>query len=304
MTAPPEFRVDPVRVRVPATSANLGPGFDSFGLALTLADEVVVQARPGPLAVEVSGEGAATVARDEAHLVVSALRATFDRLGGQPSGLAVRCANAVPHGRGLGSSSAAIVAGVVAARALALDGRDRLDDAALLALAAELEGHPDNVAPCLAGGLTLAWTEPAGARAIRLDVHPDIWPVVFVPAGELATARARGLLPATVPHADAAANAARAGLLVEALTRRPDLLLVATEDRLHQEQRRPAMPDSLTLMHDLRAAGVPATVSGAGPSVLALASPTTAAAAAGQAGPGWRVERLDVDACGACVLEG
>jgi homoserine kinase len=194
----------------------------------------------------------------------------------------------------LGSSSAAIVAGIVAARALCTDGTARIDDDGLLRLANEIEGHPDNVAAALAGGFTLAWTEPEGARLVRLDPSPAIAPVVFVPDTELSTRKARGLLPKTVPHADAAANAARAALLVEALTRRPDLLLVATEDRLHQDYRGPAMPASLDLVKRLRADGVPATVSGAGPTVMALATQDTADQVAGMGGDGWRVHRLAV----------
>lgn len=298
MTAP-EFRADAVRVRVPASSANLGPGFDSFGLALSLYDEVVVQATDGGLDLSVSGEGAGTVRRDRRHLVVRSMTECFTRLGGAPAGLRVSCTNRVPHGRGLGSSSAAIVAGVVGARALCLDGPQRLDARALLELATQIEGHPDNVAAALAGGFTLAWTEPGGPRLIRLDPAPGIVPVVFVPATELSTRKARGLLPSTVPHADAAANAARAALLVEALTRSPDLLLVATEDRLHQDYRAPAMPASLDLMHALRAEAIPATVSGAGPTVLALCSEATAEAATTLADAGWRVHRLAVDAGGA-----
>jgi homoserine kinase len=298
----PEFRPDAVRVRVPASSANLGPGFDCFGLALTLHDVVEAQVIPDGLELSVQGEGAHTVSRDTRHLVVRSMHECFTRLGGAPGGLRVSCTNAIPHGRGLGSSSAAIVAGIVAARALCVDGPARIDDDGLLRLATEIEGHPDNVAAALAGGFTLAWTEPEGARLLRLEPSPAIVPVVFVPATELSTRKARGLLPKTVPHADAAANAARAALLVEALTRDPGLLLVATEDRLHQDYRGPAMPGSLDLVKRLRADGVPATVSGAGPTVLALATHDTADQIAGMADEGWRVHRLAVDTSGATVL--
>lgn len=298
----PDFRADPVRVRSPATSANLGPGFDAFGLALGLHDEVVVRVADAGLTVDVAGEGAADVARDAGNLVVSALRAAFDRLGGQPRGLEVVCVNRVPHGRGLGSSAAAICAGVVAARALTLGGDQLLDDGAALALATELEGHPDNVAACLYGGFTVAWTTPAGPRAIRLDPAAAVVPVVFVPTAQVATATARGLLPATVPHADAAVNAGRAALLVEALTRRPELLLDATEDRLHQPYRAAAMPASAALVGTLRRAGIPAVVSGAGPSVLALASVDTVAAAEAHVPTGWTLLRLPSAVSGASVL--
>lgn len=296
------FRAEPVRVRVPASSANLGPGFDCFGLALSLHDVVEAQVIGGGLELSVDGEGAHTVSRDARHLVVRSMTECFARLGVSPPGLRVACTNAIPHGRGLGSSSAAIVAGIVAARALCVDGERRLDDAALLRLATELEGHPDNVAAALAGGFTLAWTEPEGARLIRLEPSPRIAPLAFVPDTELSTRKARGLLPRTVPHADAAANAARAALLVEALTRSPELLLVATEDRLHQDYRGPAMPASLDLIKRLRADGVAATVSGAGPTVLALVTDDDAARVGGLAGEGWRVHHLRVDPAGATVL--
>lgn len=298
----PSYRAESVRVRVPASSANLGPGFDCFGLALSLHDVVEVQVIDDGLELSVEGEGAHTVRRDTRHLVVRSMSECFARLGGAPPGLRVACTNAIPHGRGLGSSSAAIVAGIVAARALCRDGADRLDDAALLRLATELEGHPDNVAAALAGGFTLAWTEPEGARLLRLEPSPRIAPVVFVPDTELSTRKARGLLPKTVPHADAAANAARAALLVHAITHDPDLLLVATEDRLHQDYRGPAMPASLDLIKRLRGEGVPATVSGAGPTVLALATTETVERVADSAGEGWRVHRLSVDPVGATVL--
>lgn len=258
-----------VRVTIPATSANLGPGFDTLGLALQWHDVVEAELRPSGLEVTIDGAGAGDVPQDERHLVVRAMRATFEELGGQPPGLVVRCMNTVPHGRGLGSSAAAIVAGVLAARALAGGG---LDDEAALALAARLEGHPDNVAPCLLGGLTIAWTSGGAARAVKLEVHPDVQPVVCVPEGHLATEAARGLLPDVVPHGDAARTAGRAALLVEALTRRPDLLLDATEDALHQPYRAAAMPATMALVADLRARGLPAVVSGAGPSVLVLAT--------------------------------
>ncbi|MDX3073232.1 homoserine kinase [Streptomyces sp. NPDC088354] len=300
--AGPAFRAAAVRVRVPATSANLGPGFDAFGLALGLYDDVVVRVADSGLHVDIAGEGAQTLSRDENHLVVRSLRTAFDLLGGQPRGLEVVCANRIPHGRGLGSSSAAICAGIMAARAVTIGGQDRLDEAAVLELANEIEGHPDNVAACLLGGFTLAWTESGSAHAVRMDPVESVVPVVFVPSRPLLTETARGLLPRTVPHVDAAANAGRAALLVEALTRRPELLLPATEDRLHQEYRAPAMPESVALVNLLRAEGVPAVISGAGPTVLALAAEDTADKVSLLAGEGWAANRLTLDAAGASVL--
>lgn len=294
------FRAAPVRVRVPATSANLGPGFDAFGLALALHDDVVVRVADSGLSVDVAGEGADDVPRTARHLVVKALRTTFAELGGHPRGLEVVCANRIPQSRGLGSSAAAIIAGVVAARALVLGGEELLDQQAALALAARIEGHPDNVAACLLGGLTIAWTEEAGARAIRLEPSAGLQPVLFVPTTRSSTVRARKALPATVPHADAAANAARAALLVPALTQRPDLLLVATQDRLHQDARASTMPRTARLVRKLRADGIPAVVSGAGPTALALAAPDQDLSS--YAGTVWQVRQLDVDRDGACVL--
>lgn len=298
----PSFRGAPVRVRVPASSANLGPGFDAFGLALSLYDDVVVRIADAGLAVDVAGEGADGVPRTERHLVVRAARAAFARLGGQPRGLEVVCANRIPHGRGLGSSAAAICAGILAARALTLGGEQDLDAAATLALAAELEGHPDNVAACLHGGFTIAWRTAAGARAVALRPHPAVVPVLFVPERRLPTAKARALLPDSVPHADAGRTAGRAGLLVEALTRRPDLLLDATEDALHQPYRAAAAPASAKLLARLRDDGIPAVVSGAGPSVLALADAATADALLAAVPKRWTVHRPAVDLGGAAVL--
>jgi homoserine kinase len=300
--AGPAFRAAAVRVRTPASSGNLGPGFDAFGLALGLYDDVVVRVADSGLHIDIAGEGSDTLPRDESHLLVRSLRTAFDLLGGQPRGLEVVCANRIPHGRGLGSSSAAICAGIVAARAVTIGGDAKLDDAALLALATELEGHPDNVAACLLGGFTLSWTEDGVGRAIRLDPADSIVPVVFVPGRPVLTQTARSLLPRTVPHVDAAANTGRAALLVEALTHRPDLLFPATEDRLHQEYRAPAMPESAALVERLRADGVPAVISGAGPTVLALAQGEEAEKIAQLAGDGWAANRLPLDTDGASVL--
>jgi homoserine kinase len=296
----PSFRAAPVRVRVPATSANLGPGFDSAGLALTLYDDVMVRVVDSGLVVDVAGEGADEVPRDRRHLVVKSLRATFDRLGGQPRGLEVVCANRIPHARGLGSSSAAICAAVVAARALVLGGDEALDEDAALALATELEGHPDNVAACLRGGVTFAWGDPV--QVLRLDAHPDLAPVAFVPVTKSSTKKVRGLLPETVPFGDAAGNAARAALLPTALTAMPQLLHAATEDRLHQQYRASAMPRSARLVEQLRAAGVPAVISGAGPTVLALVAAGDADVVAAKCPRGWTALSLSVAAEGARVV--
>ncbi|MGW4946336.1 homoserine kinase [Actinoplanes sp. NPDC004185] len=288
------FVSEPVRVRTPATSANLGPGFDTLGLALTLYDDLSARVTGDSWTVSVTGEGAGELPTDESHLVVRAMLATFDELGARPAGVAVECVNRIPQARGLGSSSAAIVGGVQLARALV---REQLDDEAALRIAARLEGHPDNVAPCLLGGFTIAWTEASGSRAVRLDVAPGVQPTLFVPQERGLTATARAALPSAVPHADAAFNTGRAALLVHALTREPGLLFTATEDRLHQGYRAEAMPGTASLVAALRSVGVAAVVSGAGPTVLAL-SPVPADF---RPGTEWRAESLGVDSGGALV---
>jgi homoserine kinase len=291
------FGTEPVSVRTPATSANLGPGFDALGLALTLHDDLSARVTDAGYAVTVTGEGAGELPSDEKHLVVRAMLATFDEFGVRPPGLAVECVNRIPQARGLGSSSAAIVGGVQLARGLIVDGLRRIDDEAALRIAARIEGHPDNVAPCLLGGFTVAWTEGAGARAVTLDVDHRVRPTVFVPTERGYTATARAALPTAVPHADAAFNAGRAALLTHALTSDPSLLHAATEDRLHQGYRAEGMPGTASLVAALRSVGVAAVVSGAGPTVLAL----TAVPDDFRAGSEWRVETLGVDVAGALV---
>lgn len=259
-----------VSVRVPATSANLGPGFDTLGLALDLCDDLSVEATTGAVEITVTGEGAASVPTGEDHLVVRALRRGLDHAGAPQTGLRLRAANRIPHGRGLGSSAAATLAGLLLARGMISD-PEALDDQAVLQLATEFEGHPDNAAPALRGGVVLSWMQGATARAVPLHVGGDVLhPVVLLPTTTLSTDQARGLLPQEVPYADAVFNASRSGLLVHALAGAPELLLEATEDRLHQEQRAPGMPESVELMRVLRREGHPAVVSGAGPSVLVM----------------------------------
>lgn len=261
---------DHVRVRVPATSANLGPGFDALGLAVAHYDEVEVKALgSAEVTVDVSGEGAGELPTGEDHLVVRAIRAALDEVGAPQVGLHLTCVNRIPHGRGMGSSAAAVVAGVLAARMLVAEPA-ALDDTVAFRLASAFEGHPDNAAPAILGGATVAWTAPDGPHATALPVHPAVSPVVLVPPHAISTRTARGVLPPTVPHADAAFTAGRAALLVQALCHRPELLLAATEDRLHQGYRAAVMPGTAELVRALRDAGQAAVVSGAGPSVLVL----------------------------------
>jgi homoserine kinase len=265
-----------VTVRVPATSANLGPGFDTLGLALGYYDQLEVSVRPEPgVFVEVIGEGAADslapVATDETNLVVQAIAHAFAHAGVVMPGLSLRAHNTIPHSRGMGSSSAAIVSGLMAAKGL-LEGIATFDDDTMLDLATEMEGHPDNVAPALFGGLTIAWTTDNGPRQKKLMVHRGVSPVVFVPSFTMSTKLARSLQPTSVPHEDAIFNVSRSSLLVAALTQSPELLFESTEDKLHQDYRAEAMPQTNTLIKMLREHGFAAVVSGAGPSVLVLCS--------------------------------
>lgn len=307
-----QLRDDFVAVTVPATSANLGPGFDSVGLALDLRDEVSVHATTGATSVVVEGEGAGEVATDDSNLVVRALRVALDSVGAPQVGVRMHCTNRIPHGRGLGSSASAIVAGIMLARALVAD-PEVLTPSDVLDIGTGMEGHPDNVAPAILGGATVAWTQDGRSGALRLTPPPEFSPVVFVPDFELATSTARALLPSEVPHADASFNAGRAALLAALLSGAgegsigaPDthsLLMEATRDRLHQEYRRPSMEPSLALVDWLRAAGLAAVVSGAGPTVLCLET-VSESVVAQATGAGWAVRRLGVAPEGVRITRG
>ncbi|HZZ47187.1 MAG TPA: homoserine kinase [Pseudonocardia sp.] len=301
-----------IKITVPASSANLGPGFDALGLALGRYDELEAAVAADGLVIEIEGEGAAEVPRDERHLVVRAMRAMFEVLGEQPAGLRLRCLNRVPHSRGLGSSAAAAVAGAVAASALAGRELAEISDT-ILQVAAGLEGHADNAAASLYGGFVVAWkvdgqnSESSGNNrpsygAVRLEPHAQLRPIAFIPATESSTATTRGLLPEQIPLADAAFTASRSSLSVCAFTQRPELLFAATEDRLHQPYRRPAYPESSDLVDALRSRGVPAVISGAGPTVLAL--PVGGELPADLVCPGFTVTPIDVDRHGVVLEKG
>ncbi|MCU1571593.1 MAG: homoserine kinase [Naasia sp.] len=296
-----------VTVRVPATSANLGPGFDTLGLALSLYDELTVTAVDTPGAVvEVHGVGEGEVPTDETNLVVRAIAHTFAAAGQELPGLRLVARNSIPHGRGMGSSGAAIVSGVMAAKGL-LEGVVEFDSDRLLALATELEGHPDNVAPALFGGLTIAWVTENGPQHKKLIVHRGVAPLVFVPEHTMSTALARSLQPESVPHQDAIFNVSRSALLVAALVQSPELLLAATEDRLHQSYRAAAMPETNRLVLLLREHGYAAVVSGAGPSILVLGSDPSQRLAAAElvaasSDTPWQALMLAVDFKGATVV--
>ncbi|MCE5291127.1 MAG: homoserine kinase [Nocardiaceae bacterium] len=287
-----------VTARVPASSANLGPGFDSLGLALSLYDEISVTTTDGGLSVEVEGEGAGDVPADASHLVVRAIERGFEALGVQASGMNVLCRNKIPHSRGLGSSASAVVGGLAAAEALAkkFDSTLELGPELLVQLSSEFEGHPDNAAASVLGGVVVSWTEEidgaAKFSAVRVEPHPDLRLIVLVPTFRSSTAQTRGILPPMVPHKDASFNVSRAALSVVALTQRPDLLMAATEDRLHQGYRASALPITTRWIAALRKAGIPAVVSGAGPTVLAFSQTSMPDAL-----------RIEIEAEGLTVLE-
>ena len=267
-----------VTVSVPATSANLGPGYDSLGIAVELRDFITATLTDeSGVIVEIVGQGAGELPTDESHLVAKTIIETCAAFGKQVAGLKIECKNAIPQGRGMGSSAAAIVAGLVIARELC---QVSISEPELLQLATDIEGHPDNAAACLLGGLTIAWLDDDGkADAVAMNVNPEIVPVFGVPKGELSTHKARGLIPAQIPHQDAAFNVARSALLIAAIIGSPELLLEATEDRLHQPFRIEAYPESMALVEKLRTQGIAACISGAGPSVLALCTTQNAAQA-------------------------
>ncbi|MEY4276648.1 MAG: hypothetical protein RIS26_1111 [Actinomycetota bacterium] len=296
-----------VSVKVPATSANLGPGFDTLGMALSYYDELEVEAVAGAGAfVEVLGEGAGEVPTDASNLVVKSIAYVFEKRGRDLPGLKLRAHNIIPHGRGMGSSGAAVVSGIMAAKGL-LEGIEEFTPEDLLQLATDLEGHPDNVAPALFGGLTIAWEDDKGPHHKKLIVHRGVSPLELVPNFKMSTATARALQPDTVPHADAVFNVSRSALLVAALTQSPELLMAATEDRLHQDYRAEAMPEARKVIELMRENGHAAVVSGAGPSVLVLASDPAermeAAKLAATNFPQWRALVLAVDFKGATVIQ-
>jgi homoserine kinase len=298
-----------VHVTVPATSANLGPGFDTLGLALTLYNEVEV--RPaGATTVAVEGEGATRLPRGDKNVVVRGIRLAYEAAGRRPEGWAVRCVNRIPPARGLGSSAAAWVGGIAAGNALL---GSPLDRAAMLRLAARAEGHPDNVAAAVYGGLTVAAGEGDAVVALALPVPASLVWVALIPQTTSSTAEARSVLPTTVPRADAVFNVQRVALLLASLqTGRVDTLGAALDDRLHQPYRRKLFPWMPAVVDAARAAGALGCVlSGAGPSLLAVAPGSTegeaVAAAMGKAlaraGIGGVARALTVETRGAVAVE-
>ena len=294
-----------VAVKIPATSANLGPGFDTLGMALAHYDEYSAEPTGSKLVIEIVGEGEKDAPRDESNLVFRAIKVVYDSMGKKVPVLKLVCHNNIPHGRGMGSSGAAVAGGVMLAAGL-LANEDEFSEQQLLEFATELEGHPDNVAPALFGGLTVAWVDEEGPHHKKLTTHRGLSPLVLVPYNQMSTSLARSLQPQSVPHTDAVFNVSRSALLVAALTQSPELLLAATEDRLHQNYRSSAMPETSELIASLRTKGHPAVVSGAGPSVLVLEDDPQkrllAIAHVEKNFPSWQAMPLAVDVKGASLI--
>ena len=293
-----------VSVKIPATSANLGPGFDTLGMALSFYDEYVAEIIASGLQIEVHGEGSSDIPTDATNLIYKTIEMVFAKQGVAVPPLKITCHNNIPHGRGMGSSGAAVSGGVMLAAGL-LSGTREFTEAELLGFATEIEGHPDNVAPALFGGLTIAWMDESGPHHKKLTVHRGVSPLVLVPPNQMSTKLARSLQPESVPHTDAVFNVSRSALLVAALTQSPELMFAATEDRLHQNYRASAMPETSKLIEILREHGHPAVVSGAGPSVLVLEidpqERVKAIALTNQHFPSWSPLTLAVDYKGASV---
>lgn len=261
-------------VKVPASSANLGPGYDTLGIALSLYDTVEVEVTASGLEVEIFGEGAEELPRDGSHLVVKAIRSALKAADASVTGLRVVCNNTIPQSRGLGSSASAAVAGVAAGNALA---GSPLSGAQLVQLSSAFEGHPDNAAASVLGNAVVSWTTvPVDGRSLpeyraaTLDVHPSIKATALVPDFHASTQAVRRVLPSHVTHADAAFNVSRTAVNVAALTSYPELLWEGTRDRLHQPYRADVLPVTAEWVNRLRNRGYAAYLSGAGPTVMVL----------------------------------
>lgn len=290
-----------VVISVPATTANLGPGFDSIGLALEIRDHITARIADSGVRVSISGNGATSLPKDESHLIAKVALDAARKWGKELSGLDLECNNEIPQGRGFGSSAAAIIAGLVIARELT---GVNISDVELLQEANRIEGHPDNISACLFGGLTVnAWNTVDDVESISLSTHDDVVVVMGIPNAELDTHKARGFLPAQVPYENAIFNASRAALLVAAMTSAPDQLLAATADRLHQDYRKDAYPESMAIVSALRKAGIGGAISGAGPSIAAFTtSANVQVAKAIITGGGFEAREVAISPSGVQVL--
>lgn len=285
-----------VKVRVPATIANLGPGFDALGVAISVHLEISIEPRRDSMEITIEGEGADELPKDETNLVVRSMNAFFDHIGRQPPGYAVHIKNPIPLAAGLGSSAAAVVGGLYAARAIT---GGIIHQAELLQLATQLEGHPDNVLPALVGGLVVCYRGDADdLRHLRIEPSDRLVPIVAVPREQLHTSRARSVLPADVTFEDAQFTAARAALLVAAIATGAgsDVLADAMDDRLHEPTRLGLMRETAAVHAEMKEAGLPVAIAGSGPSLLIIAPRPDAATRVEQVrricrarNSGWRV---------------
>lgn len=295
-----------VTVAIPATTANLGPGFDCMGLALDIHDTVSVEEGAGEAdEIVIRGVGADTLPRDRSHMVLGTMRDLFEQQGWQIGPVRLSCTNRIPHGQGLGSSASAIVAGLFAGKAFAERVGYDVSQVDLLQIGSDIDGHPDNVAPCLNGGLNVSWDDNGRWGVAHLDPHPSIQAILAIPSAVLSTSVARGLIPQTVSHQDAVRNSARAALCIPAFTTDPSLLLPATEDFLHQRYRASAYRESYDLVQRLRAAGVAAAISGAGPAVVVFTTSDVSeplARALDAAAVGFEIVDAGIDLVGARLV--
>jgi homoserine kinase len=286
-----------VKVLVPATVANLGPGFDALGVAVRMHLEVDIEPRRNSVDILIEGEGAETLPQDETNLVIRSMNTFFDQVGRRPPGYAVRIKNPIPLGAGLGSSAAAVVGGLVAARAVT--GRN-VAQSEMVELAGGLEGHPDNILPALLGGLVVCFNsrKDGELRSFRVDPSDRLVPILAVPRDGYPTSEARKALPPEVAFADAQFTASRAALLVGAVVggAGADVLAEAMDDRLHEPHRLKLMPETAAVHAELRSAGLAVALAGSGPSLLVIAPRPEAATRAEQVRrvcrtrrAGWRV---------------
>jgi homoserine kinase len=286
-----------VKVRVPATIANLGPGFDALGVAIQVHLELDIEPRRDSVEITIEGEGADELPKDDSNLVVRAMNAFFDHIGRQPGGYALHIKNPIPLAAGLGSSAAAVVGGLYAARAIT---GGIVHQAEILQLATKLEGHPDNVLPALVGGLVVCYRgdKSDDLRHLRLEPSDRLVPIVAVPRDQLQTSRARSALPADVTFDDAQYTAARAALLVGAISTGAgaEILADAMNDRLHEPTRLAMMKETAAVHAEMREAGLPVAVAGSGPSLLLITPRPEAATRTEQVrricrarNAGWRV---------------
>jgi homoserine kinase len=286
-----------VKVRVPATVANLGPGFDALGVAVRMHLEIDIEPRRDSVDILIEGEGAEQLPADETNLVIKSMNTFFDFVGRRPPGYAVRVKNPIPLGSGLGSSAAAVVGGLYAARSVT--GRT-VPQTDMVQLATQLEGHPDNIMPALLGGLVVCYRSQDGAelRSFRLEPSERLIPILAVPAEGFPTSEARKALPEDVSFGDAQFTASRSALLVAAMTSGSgsDVLAEAMNDRLHEPHRLKLMPETAAVHEELRASGLAVALAGAGPSLLTVVPKPEAATRAEQVRrvcrdrhAGWRV---------------